>query len=224
MLDSVFTTTIGTVSLISLLAATAVSLLLGTAAALVHRFRNTVSKQFSITLALLPVIVQTVILLVNGNLGTGVAIAGAFSLVRFRSVPGTARDISGIFLAMVIGLATGTGYLAVAALLVAVVGGMSLLFTVSSFGESKSGEKELKITIPESLDYTGIFDDLFTRYTRLARLDRARTTNMGSLYQLTYRIILKDASEEKSLLDDLRCRNGNLEISCGKVSAAPDSL
>ncbi|MPM34680.1 hypothetical protein SDC9_81267 [bioreactor metagenome] len=224
MLDSVFTTTIGAVSVSSLLAATAVSLVLGTVAAVVHRFRNTVSKQFSITLALLPVIVQIVILLVNGNLGTGVAIAGAFSLVRFRSVPGTARDICSIFLAMVIGLAAGTGYLAVAALLVLVVGGMSLIFTVSPFGESKGGEKELKITIPENLDYTGAFDDLFTRYTHSARLDRVRTTNMGSLYQLTYRIALKDASEEKNLLDDLRCRNGNLEISCGKVSTAPDSL
>jgi len=224
VLESIFTTTIGTVSVPFLLMSTAASLVLGTIAAMIHRFRNTASKQFIITLALLPVIVQIVILLVNGNLGTGVAVAGTFSLVRFRSMPGTARDICSIFLAMAIGLATGTGYLAVAVLLVLVVGGMSLLFTVSPFGESKAGEKELKVSIPESLDYTGAFDDLFKRYTTSARLDRVRTTNMGSLYQLTYRIVLKDTSEEKKLLDDMRCRNGNLEISCGKVSFVPDSL
>lgn len=210
--------------LAGLLFGTITALVLGMACALIHMYHNAASKQFAITLALLPVIVAMVILTVNGNLGTGVAVAGAFSLVRFRSVPGNAKDICSIFLAMAVGLAVGTGYLLVAGVLVLSVGLMNMLYENSSFGEGKQEEKELRITIPETLDYTGLFDDLFRRYTCSSKLVRVKTTNLGSLYQLTYHIVLTDTGKEKEFLDNIRCRNGNLDIICGKVSTVKDSL
>lgn len=201
----------------------AASLVLGLIVSLIHIFRNHYTKSFVVTLALMPAIVQMVIMLVNGNLGTGVAVMGAFSLVRFRSLPGSAREIGSIFLAMAVGLATGMGYLAVAGLFVLVMGGAVLLYTLTRFGEQKP-QKELKITIPESLDYGGVFDDLLEEYTSKWELYQVRTTNMGSLYKLDYRIVLKNPVREKELIDQLRCRNGNLEISCGRVAAERDIL
>jgi len=200
------------------------ALVLGAVIAWVHNFFNSSSKGFAITIALLPAIIQMVIMLVNGNLGTGVAVMGAFSLVRFRSVPGNAKEISSIFMAMAVGLATGTGYLAAAVLFVVLLGSISILYNVTSFCEPKQKEKELKITIPEGLDYTGIFDDLFKQYTTKQELIKVKTANMGSLYKLDYRIRLKNPAEEKVLIDELRCRNGNLEITCGKVSYGSDEL
>ncbi len=200
------------------------SLVLGALVAWVHSIFNNSSKGFVMTIALLPAIVQMVIMLVNGNLGTGVAVMGAFSLVRFRSIPGSAKEISSIFFAMAIGLATGTGYITAAVIFVVIVGGISILYHKTSFGETRTNEKDLKITIPEGLDYTGIFNDLFTKYTFKSELITVRTANMGSLYKLEYRIILKNPAEEKALIDDLRCRNGNLEITCGRVAFANEEL
>ena len=200
------------------------SLLLGAVVAWVHSLYNGSSKGFVMTIALLPAIVQMVIMLVNGNLGTGIAVMGAFSLVRFRSIPGNAKEINSIFMSMAIGLATGTGYLAVAGLFVVIVGGVSILYNATSFGEPKQKEKELKITIPEGLDYTGIFDDLFELYTKKHELIKVKTANMGSLYKLDYHISLKNPAEEKKFIDDLRCRNGNLEITCGKVTFGSEEL
>lgn len=200
------------------------SLILGAVIAWVHGLQNNSSKGFIMTIALLPAIVQVVIMLVNGNLGTGVAVMGAFSLVRFRSIPGNAKEISSIFLAMAVGLATGMGYLTAAVLFAIIIGGVSILYNVTSFGEPKYKEKELKITIPEGLDYTGIFDDLFKQYTTKNELVKVKTANMGSLYKLDYRIRLKNPTEEKVLIDELRCRNGNLEITCGKVAFGSEEL
>ncbi len=225
MLDSILTTTTSnSVSLNEFIICTIVSIVLGAVIAAIYMFRNTASKQFAITLALLPVIVQVIITMVSGNLGTGVAVAGAFSLVRFRSVPGSGKDICNVFLAMAVGLATGTGYVAIAVILTVIVGVMSTLYTVFGFGEQKRVEKELRITIPETLDYTGVFDDVFSRYTTDDELVSVRTTNMGSLYKLTYHIALKSAAQEKEFLDELRCRNGNLDIICGKCSTAKNEL
>ena len=203
---------------------TGASLLLGAIIALIYMYRNTVSKDFAVTLALLPVIVQVIITLVNGNLGTGIAVAGAFSLVRFRSVPGSGKDIGSVFLAMAVGLATGTGYLAIAAILTGVVGLMTFLYSNTAFGESKSADKELIVTIPESLDFSGIFDDLFQEYTSHSELVRVKTSNLGSLYRLTYHVTLKDQEREKAFLDELRCRNGNLDIVCGRCSTMKTEL
>ncbi|MPM64030.1 hypothetical protein SDC9_110916 [bioreactor metagenome] len=174
-------------------------------------------------LALLPFLVQVVILLVNGNLGAGVAVAGAFSLVRFRSAPGTARDITAIFLAMTVGLACGMGYLALGAFAAVIVCAVTLIAKVLSPAVGEA-DRDLKITIPESLDYSGLFDDLMDQYTNASALINVKTTNLGSLYCLHYHIQLKDTASEKELIDHLRCRNGNLDISCGRIPTAKDIL
>lgn len=202
---------------------TLVSLILGAALAWIHTYKNKVTQNFMLTLVLLPVMVQTVIMLVNGNLGTGVAVMGAFSLVRFRSAPGNSREIASIFLAMAVGLATGMGYLAVAALLLAVVG--CVTFCVVHMPERGSFvDKELKVTIPENLDYSGIFDDLFQKYTSHAELLKVRTVNMGSLYELQYQVALKEEKAEKEFLDHIRCRNGNLNLVCGRIPSGREEL
>ena len=193
---------------------TAVSLVLGVGVALLSMFRARCTQSFAVALAVLPAVVQVVILLVNGNIGAGVAVAGAFGLVRFRSAPGTAREIGAIFLAMAIGLATGMGYVVLAGIFFAVIAVFWLLLTAVGFGKSGGAERVLKIMIPENLDYDGLFDDLFRKYTRACTLERVKTTNMGTLYELQYRITLRDAQMPKSFFDELRCRNGNLNIVC----------
>lgn len=222
--SSVLTDSAASLSASDILLCTVVSLALGFLIALFYTFRSRHSKSFVVTLALLPAVVQLVIMLVNGNLGTGVAVMGAFSLVRFRSVPGSAKEICSIFLAMAVGLATGMGYLAVAAVFVLVMGIAGLIYTLSGFGGEKHVHKQLKITIPESLDYTNVFDDLLGEYTGKSELVQVRTANMGSLYRLEYQIELKDPAKEKEFLDALRCRNGNLEISCGRVPETREEL
>jgi len=225
MLDSITNiASTSSITLESLLLCTLASIVLGIGVALVHMYRNIYSKNFIVTLALLPAIVQIIITLVNGNLGTGVAVMGAFSLVRFRSIPGGAREIGSIFLAMALGLATGMGHITIAFMFLAIIGAMTLLLNITRFGEQKEEEKELKITIPENLDYEGIFDDLFGKYTNGAELVKVKTTNMGSLYELHYRIILKGSAIEKKFLDELRCRNGNLNIVCGRISSNHSEL
>lgn len=209
---------------VTFLICTAASLLLGLGSALLYMRRSTYTKSFVVTLALLPAMVQLVIMLVNGNLGTGIAVAGAFSLIRFRSVPGSAKEIGCIFFAMAIGLATGMGYLFFALLFFLVVGAALLLLNVTRFGEPRGRDSLLRVVIPENLDYDGLFDDLFDQYTDGAELVRVKTTNMGSLYELTYQVKLKTPAAGKTFLDELRCRNGNLTISCGRVSTEREEL
>lgn len=202
--------------MLDLLIATLASLAMGFAVALAYMFRNTYSKSFVGTLVLLPAMVQIVITMVNGNLGAGVAVMGAFSLVRFRSIPGSAREISSIFFAMALGLATGMGYLMEALLFLVVVGAASFLLNLTRFGEQKRlpTKKELKVTIPENLDYQEAFADIFDKFTKQVVLNQIKTANMGSLFELKYSLDLKEAGTEKQLLDELRCRNGNLAITC----------
>lgn len=214
MLDSVLGSSL---TLSSFLLCTAVSLVLGVGLALVSRFRAPTSQSFAVTLAILPVVVQVVIMLVNGNIGAGVAVAGAFSLVRFRSAPGTAREIGVLFLAMAIGLATGMGYVALAALTFAVVSAALLGLTACGFGRDTARQRTLRITIPEDLDYDGLFDDLLDQYTTTHTLTQVKTANMGTLYQLEYSVTLPGDTVPKAFLDALRCRNGNLTISCGRA-------
>ena len=197
---------------------TAVSLALGVLTALVYLFRSRCSQSFAVTLAVLPAIVQIVIMLVNGNIGAGVAVAGAFSLVRFRSAAGSAKEIGAIFLAMALGLATGMGYVSLAVLSFAIIGAFMLLLHFIRFGDNKKAERTLKITIPEALDYDGLFDDLFSQYTDKASLEKVKTSNMGTLFELEYAIVLKTAEIPKAFIDEIRTRNGNLNITCSKVS------
>lgn len=229
MLDSLFASILSTgatnsISSKELIICMLTALALGVVIALIYMFRSVYNKGFVITLALMPAIVQMVIMLVNGNLGTGVAVTGAFSLVRFRSAPGTAKEIISIFLAMAVGLATGMGYIGVAIFFVIVMGISSIVLNLSSFGNSNSSEKSLRITIPESLDYGSIFEDVFEKYLRKWELVQVKTMNMGSLFRLEYRITVKNVVQEKQMIDELRCRNGNLEILCGRVSSSKEEL
>lgn len=211
MLNSILGTEL---TLTSFLICTGVSLLLGVGTALAAGYRSRSTQSLAVTLAILPAVVQAVIMLVNGSIGAGIAAAGAFSLVRFRSAPGTAREIAAIFLAMAIGLATGMGYVGLAALLFLILAGAMLALTALRFGQKEDAGRILKITIPEDLDYDGLFDDLFERYTTAHTLEKVKTTNMGTLYELRYRITLRQEPVPKVFLDELRCRNGNLNITC----------
>ena len=191
-----------------------VALIIGFILAGMYMYKSRYTKSFVATLALLPAIVCVVIMMVNGNVGTGVAVAGAFSLVRFRSVPGTAKEIGTIFLAMAAGLIAGMGYLAFAVLFALIMGMVMLVLNISGFGTHTraTSDRTLRITIPEDLNYGSAFDDLFEKYLTACEIVSVKTTNMGSLYKLTYHITLKDLAMEKSFIDELRCRNGNLEI------------
>lgn len=221
MFDSIIKSTEG-LTLTNVLLCTGVALILGLFIAFIYMLGERHTKNFVITLTLLPLLVGIVIMLVNGELGTSVAIVGAFSLVRFRSLPGTSKEIAFIFFAMAIGLATGMGFLAFAALMTIIISVVYLVLNKLNFGNSRHIEKELRITIPEDLDYTGIFDDLFEEYTNSHELNKVKTTNMGSMFDLHYAIELKDESKEKEFIDALRCRNGNLTIICSKSERNPD--
>lgn len=225
MLDTLFASVISTtVNWQAIILCTLSSLILGAAAAAIYCYKNTYTKSFVVTLALLPAMVQIVIMLVNGNLGAGVAVMGAFSLVRFRSVPGSAREIGSLFFAMALGLATGMGYLGYAVLFLLMIGIANILLYSTSFAAPKLIDRELKITIPESLDYEGVFDDLFDKYTTRHELLHVKTSNMGNLYELCYLVRLKDTGINKNFLDEIRCRNGNLNITCGRLSTVRDEL
>lgn len=190
-----------------------VSLILGFILGFSYSYKKNYHVSFVRTLTLLPCIVCIVIMMVNGNVGTGVAVAGAFSLVRFRSMPGSANDIGVIFIAMAIGLLTGMGYLGYATLFTIILCIIMVCYVHFNVWDRQDNfEKQLVITIPEDLDYTSVFDDLFEEYTNSNRLIRVKTTNMGSLFKLTYEIKMKNMAREKEFIDQLRCRNGNLEI------------
>ncbi len=213
MLSSVIN---GVVTVPSFLICVLSALVLGLLTALVFTARSYHTGSLTISLALLPPVVTVVIMLVNGNVGAGLAVAGTFALVRFRSVPGTAREITGLFLSVSLGLACGMGYVGLAALFFVIMGATVLILGRLRFGESSPACRQLKITIPENLDYEGLFDDLFQQYTLSHELVRVKTTNMGTLYELCYEVRLKDAGISKAFLDEIRCRNGNLTVICGR--------
>ena len=196
----------------------ATSLLIGLVLAFGYMYRSRYTKSFILTLALLPAVVCVVIMMVNGNIGTGVAVAGAFSLVRFRSVPGTAKEITMLFLAMGSGLITGMGYLGFALLFAFLMCAFCILYNRLDFGCKRNAElyKTLHITIPEDLDYTGVFEEILEKYTTACELVQVKTTNMGSMFRVTYNLTLSDTAKEKEMIDQLRCRNGNLEITVSK--------
>ena len=231
MLDNIFrglfdSDMTSVISLPDFLICVGTALLLGLVLALSYMHRSRYTKSFVITLALLPAVVCVVIMMVNGNVGAGVAVAGAFSLVRFRSVPGTAKEITMLFLAMGAGLICGMGYLGFAAVFTLVMCLASLLYNRLDLGAARNAAiyKTLNITVPEDLNYSTIFDDIFAQYTASCELIRVKTTNMGSLFRLTYNIALKDPAREKEMIDALRCRNGNLEISVSRQDTSVAEL
>ena len=231
MLDTALTSIFGSteslvagVSTVDFLLCCLASVVLGAAVALIYMFRHTYSKNFVVTLALLPLIVQMVITLVNGNLGAGIAVMGVFNLVRFRSIPGSAKDIGNVFLAMAIGLATGMGFIALAVLFTVIVGIANVVYVLSPFGKQKAPEKMLKITIPEDLEYDGVFDGVLARYTDEHELVEVQTTNMGSLFLLEYAVRMKEPGVEKRMIDEVRCLNGNLKVVLGRAAASKEVL
>ena len=206
------------ISLTDFLICVGSALIIGMILAGSYMWKTRYTKSFVATLAMLPAIVCVVIMMVNGNVGAGVAVAGAFSLVRFRSVPGSAKEIGAIFLAMGTGLVVGMGYIGYAFLIAVIFGGMTVLYNQLDFGAGKGMAlyKTLHITIPEDLDYTEVFDEVLKKYTEKCELVQVKTTNMGSLFRLTYHLKLKMINEEKNMIDELRCRNGNLEITVSR--------
>ena len=226
MFDNIFSSilTNGTFTGGELALSTLAALVCGLIIAGAYMIKNRCSRSFLITLVLLPSIVELVIILVNGNIGAGVAVAGAFSLVRFRSAPGRGQEITGIFLAMAAGLATGMGYVGVAILFSLLISGINLLLNLTDLNSDAKGMKTLKITVPENLDYEGKFDDIFKRYLKSYTYEEVRTTNMGSLYRITLSVLLKDNVSTKDFIDDLRTGNGNLDISLGRMIDSMDSL
>ncbi len=208
----------GQLTITTYLMCTGAALLCGIITALCTRIRGSLTKSFMLSLVLLPPVVETVIFMVNGNVGTGIAVAGAFSLVRFRSVPGKARDITAIFSVMTSGIACAAGYIGIAIVYTLFIGIITVVFAFIKVNSENM--LDLRITIPESLNFEGVFDDLFKKYTKSYEVTEVKTTNMGSLYKLTYKISPKPNISQKDFLDELRVRNGNLEISlcrsCGR--------
>ncbi|MEL7605391.1 MAG: DUF4956 domain-containing protein [Sedimentibacter saalensis] len=224
MFTSILTTTTEALSVTNAIVCMVSSLALGIAIALTYMYSKKYTKNFVVTLVLMPLLVQLVIMMVNGNLGTGVAVMGAFSLVRFRSVPGSSKEISFIFFAMAVGIATGMGFITFAAAATAAICLVFMALYKSGFGDNAASERSLKITIPENLDYTNVFDDLFEKYLKSSDLLKVKTTNLGSMFELHYDVVLKNLEEEKALLDDIRCRNGNLTIICSRKNAQNEEL
>ncbi len=219
MFTSIFDTTTDVLSIGNAAILMGTALLLGLIVAVVYVISNEkYTKGFAVSLVLLPILVETVILMTYGSLGTAVAVAGTFSLVRFRSAPGTAKEIVSIFFSMAIGLACGMGEIGFAIVLTVVVAAAFLVLMKTPFAQEKRNEKLLKIMIPEDLDYTEIFGDLFEQYTKKHTLDRVKTANLGSMYELVYTVVLKNESEEKRMLDDIRVRNGNLTVVCARTA------
>ena len=223
LFDTEFTSVI---SVPDFLACVGASLAIGLIIAAAYIFRTRYTKSFIVTLAILPAVVCVVIMMVNGNVGAGVAVAGAFSLVRFRSVPGNAKEIVALFLAMAAGLITGMGYIAFAFLFAVILSAILMLYSTLDFGAKKrtAAYKTIRITVPENLDYTGVFEEVLEKYTTAYELTGVKTTNMGSLFRLTYDVTLRDTALERELIDELRCRNGNLEISVSKQTTVTAEL
>ena len=202
-------------SVVSFLVCIFTAMVLGLLSSLVFSDRDRHSAAFRQSVALLPPVVALVIMLVNGNIGAGLAVAGTFALVRFRSAPGSAKEITGLFFAVAIGLACGMGYVGYAALFFLITAAYALALSRFRFGEQAGIQRMLKVTVPENADYEALFDDLFEQYTRRHELVRVRTSNMGTLFELSYAVELKDLRHTKEFIDAIRCRNGNLNISCG---------
>ena len=217
-------TSVASVSMGVIFGYVAVAGILGFGISLTYLKTGKVSVHFARTLVILPMMVCVVMVMVNGNLGTSVAVMGAFGLVRFRSLQGSSRDIGYVFFAMMAGLACSMGHLLFAAGVTVLIALILLLLCAVRYGESRGPKKDLRITIPEQLDYREIFDELFERYTKNHRLIRVKTTNMGSLYELEYEVTLKEEKQEKEFLDEIRCRNGNLTVICGRTDLGEEAL
>ena len=226
MLNNIFSSilTNGTFTSTQFAVVTLTSLVCGFIIAAGYSVRNKCSRSFAITLIMLPAIVELVIILVNGNIGAGVAVAGAFSLVRFRSAPGKGQEITSIFLAMAVGLATGMGYIGVAVFFTIIISVINVILNMTGFASAGESQRILKISVPENLDFEGKFEDIFEKYLSSYTYEEVKTSNMGSLYKITLSVALKAGVSTKAMIDEIRTRNGNLDISLGRQIENTDSL
>ena len=214
----------GTLTLGLFLLAIGASMVLGLILALVFMYKNTYTKSFISALVLIPAVETVVIMLVNDNLGVGLSVAGSFALIRFRSVKGNAKELVAVFIAMTIGIICGTGYVAIAGVFALLLCGVMFLMTLLDFGRQSEDDKYLKITIPESLNYDEVFDGILKKYCRSYEPESVKTLTLGSLFRVEYRIVMKDAGQTKQMIDEIRTRNGNLEIMCGRSATDREEL
>lgn len=224
MLESILTQTQTTVSIVNCLICLFVAIILGVVISFTHKLTTRTTPNFLLTLTILPVLVQVVILLINGNLGTAFAVAGAFSLVRFRSMAGNSKEIVSIFWAMAVGLGLGMGYVAYSILVTVIVAILVIATTKITDKVQDLSERRLKIIIPENLDYEEVFDETFKKYTDKCELRKVKTTNMGSMYELSYIVSIKERSKEKSFMDEIRCRNGNMLVMLERRELSEEEL
>ena len=214
----------GTLTLGTFLLAVGASMALGLILSVVFMYKNTYTKSFISALVLIPAVETVVIMLVNDNLGVGLSVAGSFALIRFRSVKGNAKELAAVFIAMTIGIICGTGYVAIAGIFTLLLCAAMFLMTLLDFGRQSDDEKYLKITVPESLNYDEVFDEILQKYTKSCELESVKTLTLGSLFRVEYRIIMKDAGKTKKMIDEIRTRNGNLEIMCGRNATNREEL
>lgn len=221
LFSSIFTSTF---TLGQFLIAVLASMVLGFVVSIYYMFRNTYSKSFVPSLILIPAIECVVIIMINGNMGAGIAVAGSFALIRFRSARGSAKDLTAIFMAMAIGIICGTGYIGIAVLFTLIVCAVGMFLSFAKYGECDGKMRYLKITVPENLNYDETFEEVLDNYCSSYEIEKVKTLSLGSLFRVDYSIVMKDTSKIKAMVDDLRIRNNNLEIVCGKEAVSKEEL
>lgn len=220
MFESILKSTDTSISMSSSLICVGVAIGLGILISICYmctQKKGTYTKDFVITLSILPAVVAIVIMLVGSNIARAFSIAGAFALVRFRSIPGNSKEIAVVFFTMSIGLAAGLGFIGFAGIATLIIGFVFIVLSLTGFGDNRTEEKMLKITIPESLNYKDVFTEIFDANLKSYRVQNVKTTNMGSMYEIQYLVLMKKEADEKEFIDALRCRNGNLNISLGEL-------
>lgn len=216
MIDSLFTTTasVTELSFSDAILTLLLSFALGAMISITYMKTQTVYTQsFALTMIVLPTIVAIIILLIGSNIARAFSLAGAFSIIRFRSAPGDPKDIAFVLFTMAAGLACGVGAYGYAVLFTIVLCLLMFLLKAVKFGSKSSTQKLLKVTIPENLSYEEAFAEVFNVFSVQYELRKVRTTELGSLYELVYAVTLDPSTNQKELLDAIRCRNGNLDIS-----------
>lgn len=221
LFSSIFTSTF-TVG--QFLIALCASMVLGFVVSIYYMFRNTYSKSFVPSLILIPAIECVVIIMINGNMGAGIAVAGSFALIRFRSARGSAKDLTAIFMAMAIGIICGTGYIGIAVLFTLIVCVIGMLLSLVRFGECDGKMRYLKITVPENMNYDEAFEEVLNKYCSNYELEKVKTLSLGSLCRVEYSIVMRDVSKLREMINELRIRNNNLEIVCGKEAISKEEL
>lgn len=212
MLGNIFSVVKATESIQNCLLCVGVAIILGIVISWTHKATTKTTPNFLLTLGILPMLVEVIILLASGQVEVSLAVAGAFSLVRFRSMPGNSKEIVSVFWAMAIGSALGLGYIWLSVIVTIIVAILMFVYTSILNKSTDNSQRRLKVVIPENLDYDDVFKELLKKYTKEYELRKAKTTNMGSTYELTYFVSLKNGVKEKQFMDDIRVRNGNMTV------------